>query len=132
MSSTGQLKVAFLIGTFPHYDRFEAEYDSEKGACRDRVANSTASDGSFHRLPDVAAPFNLHVHSGSKVPFLGTPRAIHHCQFGCQVQLHRDTWAGWTANENRAIKGKRQLGWGPRGLGSGSRLTTTENSGKSH
>lgn len=85
---TEQLDVALLIGSFPYYDRFEADYDSEKGACRDRVADSTSSGGSFHSFPDVANPFNPHVHRGSKVPFLGTPRAIYHCQSGCQVRLY--------------------------------------------
>lgn len=84
--------VASLIGSFPYYDRFEAEYDNKKGTHRDRVTDSTSSDRRFHRLPDVAAPFNLCVHSSSKVPFSGTPRATYHCQFSCQVQLYRGTW----------------------------------------
>ena len=89
---TKQLEVASLIGIFPYYDRFMADYDGRKGTCRDRVADSTSSDGSFRRLPDVAIPFNLYVHSGSRVRFPGTPRAIDHCQFACQVQLYRSTW----------------------------------------
>lgn len=89
---TEQLEVASLIDSFSCYDRFEADYDSKRGTHRDNVADSASWNGSFCRLPDVAAVLNPHVYSGSKVPFLGTPRDIYHCQFSCQVRLQRGTW----------------------------------------
>lgn len=32
---TEQLEAASLIGSFPYYDRFEADYDNKKGTCRE-------------------------------------------------------------------------------------------------
>lgn len=42
---TKQLEVASLIGIFPYYDRFMADYDGRKRTRRDGVADSTSSDG---------------------------------------------------------------------------------------
>lgn len=114
---TEQLEVASLICSFLYYNRFEADYDSRKGARRDRVAGSTSSDGSFWRLPDAAAPFNLHVHSSSRVPFPGLPGPYINVSLAAKSSSTEAPGKGQAAKASRGIKGERQLHWGPRDWG---------------
>lgn len=61
-------------------------------------------------FPGAAAALNLHVCSGSKVRFLGTPRDIDHCQFGCPEQLYRGIWERKDGQEEPAIPGSQWAG----------------------
>lgn len=124
---TEQLEVASLAGSFPYYDRFEADSDGKKGARRDRVADGTSSDGSLHRLPDATAPSNLHVQSGSKVPFPGLPGPCIIVSLAAKSGFMEAPGKGKAADGGRAIKGKDSCagGPGPRRPGSGSRPAAT-------
>lgn len=104
--------MASLIGSFPYHDRFEADYDSRKGSGRDRVADSTASDASFRRLPDGAAPLNLQVHRGSKTPFLGLPGPYITASVPAKSSSTEAPGKGQAANECREDKRERQMAGG--------------------
>lgn len=85
---------------------------------------SSSSNGSFLRLADIASPFNLHVIMTPKSPSWGLHGPSITVNVDAKSSSVKASGKGRAANESRAIKGERQLGWGPRGLESGSSPAT--------
>lgn len=104
-----QLEVASLMDTF-HFMTGLTQTLTDKRCPRRQSVRQRSLHRSFCRLPGAAAALNLHVCSGSKVPFLGTPRDIDHCQLGCREQLGRGTWEGEDSQGEQAIGGASGLG----------------------